>query len=176
MVTRTKAGGTWRVGTQADVAWIVDGTRASRTIAAAVPPVFDAYATVPLPTDDAAQEEHDRTVIALLSQWAARPWWLGYLDTGADDLVFPDAPTVTLYAGWSYVLVEAGPEQAATWRREGPGAFWKGSLPNLVFPADRSWLYSVLWDDDHASLGGPAALVDAFARHPVLHTAVQSSP
>ena len=44
----------------------------------------------------------------------------GYLDTGADDIVFPDAPKVTLYSGWPYVLVEAGPEQAATWRQQRP--------------------------------------------------------
>ena len=30
---------------------------------------------------------------------AGQPWWLGYLDTGADDIVFPDAPKVTLYYG-----------------------------------------------------------------------------
>ena len=47
-------------------------------------------------------------LLALLSRYAPpQPWWLGYLDTGADDIVFPDAPPVTLYAGWSYVLVEA---------------------------------------------------------------------
>jgi hypothetical protein len=61
---------------------------------------------------------------------------VGYLDTGADDIVFPDAPKVTLYSEWHYVLVEAGPEQAATWRQSGGWSFWKGALPNLMFPAD----------------------------------------
>jgi hypothetical protein len=93
---------------------------------------------------------------------------LGYLDTGADDIVFPDAPKVTLYAGWHYVLVEAGPEQAATWRQSGDRWFWKGALPNLMFPADRSWLVSTLWDDDWTCIGGPAELVDKFLRHPGL--------
>ncbi|HET7868969.1 MAG TPA: hypothetical protein VFM85_01445 [Actinomycetota bacterium] len=75
---------------------------------------------------------------------------------------------VTLYAGWLYVLVEAGPEQAATWRHSGDWSFWKGALPNLMFPADRSWLVSTLWDDDWTCIGGPAGLVDRFLRHPDL--------
>ena len=34
-----------------------------------------------------------------------QPWWLGYLDTGAHDMVFNTAPKVTLYWGWRYVLL-----------------------------------------------------------------------
>jgi hypothetical protein len=82
--------------------------------------------------------------------------------------VFPDAPMVTLYSGWHYALVQAGPEQAATWRESGPWSFWKGALPNLLFPADRSWLVSTLWDDDWTCIGGPAELVNQFLRHPDL--------
>jgi hypothetical protein len=73
-----------------------------------------------------------------------------------------------LYYGWDYVLVEAGPEQAATWRRWGDWSFWKGALPNLMFPADRSWLASALWDDDWTCIGGPAELIDRFLHHPDL--------
>jgi hypothetical protein len=77
--------------------------------------------------------QRDRAVWALLSEHSpGQPWWLGYLDTGVDDMVFPGAPMVTLYAGWHYVLVEAGPEQAATWRRNDPVSY--GALPNLMFP------------------------------------------
>jgi hypothetical protein len=75
---------------------------------------------------------------------------------------------VNLYAGWHYVLVQAGPEQAATWRRRDLGSFWKGVLPDLIFPADRSWLISTLWDDDWRCLGGGARLVGRFLRHPGL--------
>jgi hypothetical protein len=166
MVSRTRDDGTWRIGTDAEVAWIADGTSMGRTITAAIPLVFEAYATVVLPYEDEAQDKHDRAVLALLSEQSpSQPWWLGYLDTGADDIVFPDAPKVTLYYGWHYVLVEAGPEQAAIWGHPG---FFPGALPNLMFPADRSWLVSTLWDDDWTCLGGPAGLVDRFLRHPDL--------
>jgi hypothetical protein len=73
-----------------------------------------------------------------------------------------------LYWGWHYVLVEAGAEQAATWRRSGDWSFWKGALPNLMFPADRSWLVSTLWDDDWTCIGGPTALVDRYLHAPGL--------
>src|SRR5215470_504083 len=168
MVRRAKDGTTWRIGTGAEVAWIANGTSPGRAITAAIPPVFEAYATVVLPYGD-EQDNYDRAVLALLTeQSATQLWWLGYLDTGADDIVFPDAPKVTLYSGWHYVLVEAGAEQAATWRRYGDWSFWKGALPNLMFPADRSWLVSTLWDDDWSCAGGPAGLVSGFLRHPGL--------
>src|SRR6266702_7475463 len=169
MVTRARDGSTWRIGTDAEVTWIASGTSMGRTITAAIPPVFEAYATVVLPYGSAGQDQHDQAMLALLSeQSAGQPWWLGYLDTGADDIVFPDAPTVTLYWREHYVLAEAGPEQAATWRRDDPESFWKGTLPNLMFPADHSWLVSTLWDDDWSCIGGPAGLVDRFLRHPDL--------
>lgn len=83
----------WRIGTSAEVGWIADGTSVGRTISAAIPPVFEAYATVVLPYGGEGQDEHDRAVLALLGERSAsQPWWLGYLDTGADDVVFPDAP------------------------------------------------------------------------------------
>jgi hypothetical protein len=171
MVTGTKDGRVWRIGTQADVAWIANGTTMSRTIAAAIPPVFEAYATIALPYEGGKQAQHDKVVLALLSEQSpGQPWWLGYLDTGPDDIVFPGAPKVTLYSGWHYVLAEAGPEQAATWRQHGDWSFWKGALPNLMFPADRSWLVSTLWDDDWTCIGGPAELIGKFLHHHDLET------
>jgi hypothetical protein len=166
-VRLARDGRTWRIGTDAEVAWIANGTSVSRAITAAIPPVFDAYATVVLPDSDEEREKRDLTVSALLSEYSpSQPWWLGYLDTGVDDIVFPGAPMVTLYSGWHYVLIEAGPEHAATWRRNNPGSY--GVLPNLIFPADRSWLVSTLWDDDWSCIGGPAGLVGRFLHNPDL--------
>jgi len=166
---RARDGRYWRLGTDAEVAWIARGTSTGLTITAAIPPVFEAYGTIVRPASGEDQGVHDQAVLALLSeQSAGQPWWLGYLDTGSDDIVFPGAPMVTLYAGWHYVLVEAGPQQAATWRTSELGSFWCGSLPNLMFPVDHSWLLSTLWDDDWTCLGGPARLVDTFLRHPRL--------
>lgn len=143
------------------------------TITSAIPAVFPAYATVLLPDGPHGQDDHDRAVLALLEQQSPhQSWWLGYLDTGADDVVFPDAPRVVLYSGWPYVLVEAGPPQAAGWRHSDDGTFWKGALPNLMFPADRSWLVSTLWDDDWTCVGGPVAMVNGFLGHPALRTRV----
>jgi hypothetical protein len=65
------------------------------------------------------------------------------------------------------VLVQAGPEQAGSWRPTAGWNNWKSTeLPELIFPADRSWLVSTLWDDDWTCLGGPATLVaDVLADH-----------
>lgn len=168
-VSRVKDGRSWRIGTDQDVAWIAEGTSAGLTIASAIPPIFDAYATIVVPEQPENQPEHSRAVLGLLAaQSAGQPWWLGYLDTGADDVVFPDAPMVTLYTGWHYVVVEAGPEQAATWR-DGDWS-WRGAPPELIFPADRSWLLSTLWDDDWRCLGGPIALIERFVAEPRLQT------
>jgi hypothetical protein len=168
MVARARDGSTWRIGTDAEVAWIANGTSIGRTITAAIPGVFEAYATV-LVAYGEERDAHDRALLTLLRQQSPdQRWWLGYLDTGADDIVFPDAPKVTLYAGWHYVLIEAGPDQAVAWRPSDGRAFGTGDLPNLMFPADRSWLASTLWDDDWTCIGGPTGLVDRFLHHPDL--------
>ena len=163
MVSVDRDGSAWPIGTDAEVAWIAGGTSIGRTITAAIPPVFDAYATVVLPDSDEERDKRDRALSALLSEHSAgQPWWLGYLDTGADDTVFPGAPMVTLYSGWHYVLVEAGPEQAATCRGNDSGSY--GALPNLMFPADRSWLVSTLWDDDATPPGHQGTLTVSISR------------
>src|SRR5260221_3025951 len=135
MVTRFRDGSRWRIGTDAEVAWIVEGTSMSRTIPAAIPPVFEAYATLVLPPAGQGHCEHDRAVLALLrEQSAGQPGWLGDLDTGADDIVFPDAPKATFYSGWHSVLVEAGAEQAPTSRQRVGSPCWAGALANIDCP------------------------------------------
>ncbi len=76
----------------------------------------------------------------------------------------PYAPRVIPFYGHQYVLVEAGPQQAAAWRTEG----WNWALPDLMFPADRSWMLSTGWDDTWTCIGGPEPLISSFKHHPVL--------
>jgi hypothetical protein len=137
------------------------------TIGAAIPPGFDAYATIVIP-DDEMRQAHDRVLVQQLqrhSPTGAR-WWLGYLETGAAPIPFEDAPRVRIYSGWQYVLVHAGPDEALTLREY----YWDRSLPDVMFPDDRSWLVSTLWDDDWRCVGGPGDLIDSLLASPALET------
>jgi hypothetical protein len=156
----------WRLGADAEVTWINSGTSPSTAISAAIPSIFASYCTLLLPRRGTGElAAHEQAVIELLTEETQeQPWWLGYLDTGASDVVFPYAPRTTLYHGYGYVLVEAGPEEATSWR----GADFKGALPDLIFPQDRSWLISTMWDDDWTSVGGTEQLVNSFLRHSAL--------
>jgi hypothetical protein len=159
-----KDGRSWRIGTADDLAWIAGHTIDGLTVTNAIPPRFDAYATF-YPPEGAGITLHERTVVDILkAHTAEQPWWLGYLDTGAHDVVFNTVPKVTLYWGWRYVLVEASPEQALTWRTGHMRGGLLGGLPDLFFPADRTWLASALWDDTWTDFGGSAELVDALQR------------
>jgi hypothetical protein len=182
--SRTKDGREWRIGSAEEVRWIDEGTSGGVRIVSAIPPVFEAYATLEHPlTGDRltkweaesqtspswvlnAWKRHETAVLGVLTEHTeAQPWWLGYLETGSpSEIVFNDAPKVRMYANWGYVLVEAGPEQAARWREEQIHE----SLPDLMFPADRSWLVSTLWDDDWTCIGGPRSLIDGLSSDPVL--------
>jgi hypothetical protein len=181
--TRSKDGRDWRIGSAEEVGWITETPR-GMSVADAVPPVFEAYATLeqPLSGDHLTKWEaaaHDsQTVIVdawerheaalldiLVQQTEPQPWWLGFLETGVSDVVFPDAQRVEMYAHWSYVLVEAGPDQAAEWRSDD---LWGESLPDVMFPTDRSWLVTTLWDDDWTCIGGSRRLVDATLSHSAL--------
>lgn len=160
----------WEIGTAAETAWITGATTTGRTITSAIPPGFEAYATVVLPASPESRDAHEQEVIRLLTASSSeQPWWLGYLDTGADDVVFADASRVRLYSDWPYVLVKAGPAQAQQWRASASFTM-HCRLPDLMFPTDRSWLISALWDDDWWCLGGPVRLVDAFTHSTTLET------
>jgi hypothetical protein len=175
--TRVQDGIAWRIGNERDVEWIINRTGSGRRITAAIPPMFADYATLVHPGDpgvprDVCQErQQDLALVEVLRRHTREmPWWLGYLDTGASDIVFWDAPTVMLYTGWHYVLIEAGPEQAATWRpATGGQSNWKSTeLPDLMFPEDHAWLVSTLWDDDWSCIGGSEALIADLLQDPVL--------
>src|SRR5260370_40182975 len=94
-VRQARDGRTWCIGTDAEVAWIANGTSMGRTITAAGPPVFEAYATAVLPYA-AQQGEHDRAMLALLpDQSAGQPWWLGYPPPPPSHIPSPPPPTST---------------------------------------------------------------------------------
>jgi hypothetical protein len=178
-IRRTKDGREWRIGTEREVAWIQDHTEHGIEVTCAIPAIFEAYATLELPgtSENARLDREGRAMVidstelrdpsvlsVLVAHTTDQEWWLGFLDTGSDDTVFEDAPKIQMYAHWSYVLVEAGPKQALGWRRAG----LQGALPNLIFPADHSWLFTTLWDDDWSYIGGPRKLIDGFLAHPEL--------
>jgi len=173
-----KDGVAWPIGGQAEVDWINQGTEAGRRITAAIPPQFADYATLTdfltepgLPRDLGHERRQDLAFVDVLRRHSGEtPWWIGYLDTGASDIVFWDAPKVTLYYDWPYVFVLAGPDQAATWRpAPGGNPNWKSTeLPEVMFPDDRSWLVSSLWDDIWACIGGTEALISDLLGDPVL--------
>jgi hypothetical protein len=156
----TKDGRTWLIGTGAEVAWIASATTIGTTITSAIPPVFAAYATFHELDESRIAGQESAVVRNLANRSGDQPWWLGFLGTGAHDVVFDYAPRVTLYEDWPYVLVQAGPSQALHWRTghmRAPDGY--GALPDLMFPADRSWLVSALWDDTWTCVGGPAELI-----------------
>lgn len=151
------------------VDWITSSTRRGRTITAAIPPTYASYATVVIPDGDTEKTLADAALVEVLqAHTRAQPWWLGYLDTGLADLVAAGAPKVAVYVGWPYVLLEGGSEHALNARRNLDSTPWHSALPELVFPSDRSWLVSTMWDDDWRCVGGPAALVDALLLRPDL--------
>jgi len=173
--TRLKDGRAWRIGTEEEVAWVNKGVTAGRSITASIPPIFAAYATLVFPLGRESSRDQmrpaedcfdDALLRVLCAHAQPQPWWLGFLDTGASDVVLDDAPRVRMYSGWSYVLVQAGPHEARTWRSD--EGRWFTALPELMFPADRSWLVSSFWDDAWAGVGGSAELIAALLIEPEL--------
>ncbi len=172
--TQLKDGRAWRIGTDEDVAWINAVVTDDRSITTSVPPIYAAYATIAFPLDlesgrEQMREAEDRFDDALIrvlgAQTAPQSWWLGFLDTGASDVVLPEAQRVLVY-GCRYVLVQAGAREAGAWR--GNDGRWFTALPELMFPADRSWIVSSLWDDAWAGVGGSADLISALFDEPEL--------
>ncbi|MBQ1044160.1 MULTISPECIES: hypothetical protein [unclassified Micromonospora] len=162
-----RGGRDWGVGAAADVSWIAGHTTAGISITTAMPAVFDAYATT-YQTDQVTAAAYEHALIEhLTAHTPDQPWWLAYLDTGAHDVVLPHAPRVFLHWNWPYILVETGPEQALTWRTGGHIRHPHGALPDLFFPADRSWLVSALWDDTWTCVGGPTPVIHTLQRGPV---------
>ena len=150
-----------------DVDWITQSTRRDHPVLSAIPPAFARYATVVVPEHMVTKTRADAALVEVLkAHTAVRSWWLGYLDTGVAHVVRPDATRVAVYVGWPYVLLKGGPQQALAWRRNEDSTPWHSALPELIFPSDRSWLVSTMWDDDWRCVGGPAPLIEALLQHP----------
>jgi hypothetical protein len=81
----------WRIGTDAEVMWIAGGTTMGLTVTSAIPPVFDAYATVVIPDTTARRESHDREMLILLA--GNRPTSPGGLATSRPESTTPSFPT-----------------------------------------------------------------------------------
>jgi hypothetical protein len=71
----------------------------------------------------------------------------------------------------AYVLAQAGPHEARTWRSD--EGCWFTALPEMMFPADTSWLVSSLWDDAWACIGGSAELIAALLGESQLRAAAE---
>lgn len=151
------------------VGWLRE-TTIGMTITSAVPPRYEAYATIVIPQDERAHGAHDRDLVERLNQHTepTSRWWLGYLETGTGTTPFPHAPTTPVYSGWRYVMVKASPEDALTLRKR----HWDQhrTLPEIMFPEDRGWLVSTLWDDDRRCVGGSTALIQSLLATSTLDT------
>jgi len=150
-----------KFGTLATVDWITRQTVTDLTITSAIPPAFDAYATI---VDvehwsESRSAAQDGAIVKHLQRFGSSAWWLGYLDTGGSNVVFPRSRKIKMYADWPYVVVAGDAAGALGWRNE---------LPDLIFPEDRSWLVSTLWDDSWMCVGGPRELIADLSSDPLV--------
>ena len=105
-VWRNKDFREWRIGRDAEVAWITENTAAGLSITSAITPLFEAYATLEHPGtgEPGTLVETSRdwdpyvaAVIGVLSEHTAeQPWWLGFLEYGGVNVVFDDVRKVGL--------------------------------------------------------------------------------
>ncbi len=62
--TRVRDGRAWRIGDDTEVSWIQGGTSITKAITSAIPPVFDAYATLELPQNSGADPQRRDTRVS----------------------------------------------------------------------------------------------------------------
>lgn len=141
-----------------DLTWISSGTRPGDSIHSAVPPIFENYATIVVARDAEVRQAQHRAIGAVLESTKEAALWIGVIETGDPDDYLADAVRATLYANWPYHMKYIS---ASTLLDHRNAHSERGPLPDLVFPPDRSWLATRLWDDSWISFGGSAAVTDA---------------
>ena len=131
-----------------DVNWIRQESALAETLTYAIPDRYEAYGVLDLPREIGPVED------GLLDALTARPTGLliaGWIDRG------PWPPSTgdehVLYTGWRYRLRRVAESELRGLPTEGEGSF-----PDLLFPQDRSWLVSLLWDDSWRSIGASQAI------------------
>ena len=89
--------------------------------------IFQAYASPYPPGGTASSRVYEQAIMGTLAAHTApQPGRLGCRHTGAHDIVFPEAPLLSLCLDRPGVVVEGEPSEAMTWRvghmRSGDGA------------------------------------------------------
>jgi hypothetical protein len=127
----------------ADVSWITSDRAAGGTLRYALPADFEVYGVLDLTGEDDATE--DMLLNALVTD-LSHTLIAGWIDRGP----WPPPPGDEhhLYYNWSYRFRRVAASDLQGLPPEGEGSF-----PDLLFPQDRSWLVSLLWDDSWRSIG-----------------------
>jgi hypothetical protein len=134
--------------TDEDVAWIRDGTSVSRTIRSAIPDGYDVDGLVDLVEDGGRTESRLLTALGIAADEELVAGWID-----RDGLMTEAGDEHLLYATWRYRI-----RIVRTAELEGrlhPDVH--DDFPDLLFPRDRAWLVSTLWDDTWRSIGASEA-------------------
>jgi hypothetical protein len=103
-----------------------------------------------------------------------RTWALGaekdvaWINNGVSPGLSITASIPPVFAAYATLVFPLGLESSRDRMRPAEDRFDDALLPELMFPADRSWLVSSLWDDAWAGVGGSVELISALLIEPEL--------
>lgn len=126
-----------------EVNWLREGNGPAGTLSYALPGRFDVYGAIDLPDEISPTED---TLLSALAPNPAAALLAGWIDRGPWPP--PHGDEFVLYWGWRYRFRWVLPAELQGLPSEGEDSF-----PDLLFPPDRSWLVSLLWDDSWRSVG-----------------------
>lgn len=132
----------------ADVDWLRLNNGAAGTLGYAIPGYFAVYGAMNLPDEIAATE--DRLLDALAPE-SGEELIAGWIDRGPWPP--PAGDEHVIYWDWKYRLRRVQSSDLRGLPGEGERCF-----PDLLFPINRSWLVSMLWDDSWRSIGATRAV------------------